>query len=261
MRLTTFASGSSGNCALLSMNGVHFLLDAGISFRRIKEHLSISGLTPEQLSAVLITHEHSDHVSGLTTLLKRCNVPICAPRTVANRLRCTIAGVEQCLREIPVGDPFMLDGLCVRAFHTPHDTDESVGWRIEGSECFAIATDMGCVTDEILSGLTGADAVLIEANHDEEMLRFGPYPPALKRRILSDHGHLSNENCGLLAAHLADHGTKQIVLGHLSRENNTPGRALETVRTALGERETALYVAPADGRLTLEVQKEEPCSV
>lgn len=259
MRLTTFASGSSGNCALLSMDGVHILLDAGISFRRIKENLELSGLKADQLAAVLITHEHSDHISGLATMIKRCRVPVCAPRTVANHLRYTIAGVEQCLQEIPVGVPINLGILTLTAFHTPHDTDESVGWRIEGTECFAIATDMGCVTEEVRQGLHGADTVLIEANHDVDQLYRGPYPFPLKRRILSDHGHLSNENCGELAAYLADHGTGYIVLGHLSQENNTPAKAFSTVKTALGDRKTSLYVAPRDSRLTLEVSKETPC--
>ena len=262
MRLTTFASGSSGNCALLSVNGVHVLLDAGISYRRINENLALSGLSPEALSAVLITHEHSDHICGLATFVKHCAVPICAPRTVANRLKATIAGVEQCLRVIPAGETAELNGLRLRCFHTPHDTDESVGWRIEGGgERFALATDMGCVTEEVRAGLLGAETVLIEANHDVDLLRFGPYPAALKRRILSDHGHLSNENCGILAAELADHGTNQIVLGHLSRENNTPEKAFAAVKAALGERDTALYVAPAAERLTLEYEKEQPCLV
>ena len=259
MRISTFASGSSGNCALLSMDGVHILLDAGISYRRIKENLALSGLTPEALSAVLITHDHTDHIAGLATMVRHCGVPVCAPRTVANHLRYTIAGVNQCLQEIRAGEPFSVRSLTLTAFHTPHDTDESVGWRICGSTCFAFATDMGYVTEEIRSGLAGADTVLIEANHDEEMLRYGPYPAMLKRRILSDHGHLSNTCCGELAAYLADRGTKQIILGHLSRENNTPAKAFQTVRHALGDRETALFVAPAAERLTLELNEEKPC--
>ena len=261
MRLTTFASGSSGNCALLTMNGVHILLDAGISYRKIKENLALSGLTPEALSAVLITHEHSDHICGLAVLMKHCTASVCAPRTVANRLCAAIAGVEQCLRVISVGEPTEIGGVRLRCFHTPHDTEESVGWRLEGSETFALATDMGCVTEEVRNGLTGADVVIIESNHDPDMLRCGPYPAALKRRILSDHGHLSNESCGLLVAELADHGTAQIVLGHLSRENNTPERAFSAVKAALGERSTALYVAPPAGRLTLEYEKEPACLV
>ena len=261
MRVTCFASGSSGNCALLSAGGSHILLDAGISFRRIRENLALSGLAPEALSAILITHEHSDHIGGLASLVKRCEIPVCAPRTVAGHLHRTVAGVEKCLRVLPE-ETVEMDSFRLRWFHTPHDTEESVGWRIESDEgCFALATDMGCVTEEIRAGLSGADVVLIEANHDEEMLRCGPYPAALKRRILSDHGHLSNEACGALAAYLADRGTKQIILGHLSRENNPPEQAFRAVKAALGDRDTGLFVAPPAERLTLEYEKERPCLV
>ena len=259
MRLTTFASGSRGNCALLHLDGMNLLLDAGISFRRIRENLALTGLTADSLSAVLITHEHSDHISGLAGVVKCRAVPVLAPRTVANHLRYAVAGVEQCLREVPVGEPIALGGLTLRAFHTPHDTPESVGWRVEGSQCFALATDMGCVTEELRAGLAGADVALIEANHDETMLRTGRYPPYLKKRILSDHGHLSNDCCGLLAAWLAQRGTKQIVLGHLSQENNTREKAYQTVKAALGDLPTGLYVAPEAERLTIEAEKEQPC--
>ena len=256
MRLTTFASGSSGNCALLSMDGVHLLLDAGISYRRICEQLALSGVRPEELAAVLITHEHSDHICGLGTLVKRCPAPICAPRIVASHLRLAVAGVAERLHIIEPDVPETLGGLRVRCFRTSHDTEESVGWRVEGSAVFALATDTGCVTPAVEAGLSGADAVLIEANHDVDMLRFGPYPPHLKRRILSDRGHLSNESCAALAAALARSGTRQILLGHLSRENNTPARARETVSAALAGTDAALYVAPAAERLTLEI---DPC--
>lgn len=261
MRITTFASGSSGNCILVSLGETHLLLDAGISFKRIKENLALSGLAPEELSAVLVTHEHSDHISGLATFVKRCAVPVCAPRTVAGALRRAVPGIEPLLRTVPVGEDFALDGVTVRAFRTPHDTEESVGWRLtDGTgETFALATDMGCVTGEIEVGLAGADAVLIEANHDLGMLRDGPYPFPLKRRILSDHGHLSNENCAALAARLASGGTRYIILGHLSRENNTPRLAFGTVRAALDGKNAQLYVAPAAERLTLEIKTDTIC--
>ena len=126
---------------------------------------------------------------------------------------------------------------------------------MEGSETFALATDTGTVTEEIRRGLRGADAVILEANHDVERLKTGPYPYSLKRRVLSDRGHLSNENCAALAAELAGSGTRYIILGHLSRENNTPALALRTVAGALGGTE-GLYVAPAFERLTLETDRE-----
>ena len=257
MRLTTFASGSGGNCALLSMDGAQLLLDAGISWRRISAELECSGVKPEALTAVLTTHEHSDHIAGLATLIKHCAAPICAPRTVARSLERTLAGAAARLHIFTPGVPEAFGALRVSCFPTSHDTAESVGWRVEGSAVFALATDTGCVTPEILSGLRGADAALIEANHDVDMLRFGPYPVYLKRRILSAHGHLSNDDCAALAAALAGSGTRQIILGHLSRENNSPARAYRTVAAALEGTGTALCVAPAAERMTVEVA--EPC--
>lgn len=140
-----------------------------------------------------------------------------------------------------------------------HDTDESVGYRVEGGGVFAVATDMGCVTGEVEDALGGADTVLIESNHDVDMLRCGPYPVYLKRRILSDRGHLSNENCALLARKLADLGASRIVLGHLSRENNTPALAMRAAERTLAGTDAKLYCAPVLGCLELEVGRTEPC--
>ena len=257
MRLVTFASGSSGNCALLSMDGAHILLDAGISYRRICENLALTGVSPEALSAVLITHEHSDHIAGLATLVKHCAAPICAPRTLAGELSRIVAGVAARLRIVPPGAEEPLGALTVRCFPTSHDVSESVGWRVAGSSVFALATDTGCVTPELVSALAGAETVLIEANHDPDMLRAGPYPWYLKRRILSERGHLSNDDCAALACRLAESGTRQIVLGHLSRENNSPALAFRTVSAALAGKGAALYVAPAEDRFTLE--EDAPC--
>ena len=247
MELTVFASGSSGNALLLSKGESHIMIDAGISMRRIQQALLQNGLDWRDIGGVLITHEHSDHICGLSTLVKRTSVPVFAPHTVANRLMGKLPALCGRIETIPVGCAFSLAGMRVRAFHTPHDTDESVGYRIEAGEVFAVSTDMGCVTDEIREGLLGADAVLIEANHDLQMLRDGAYPFSLKRRILSDRGHLSNDDCALLARQLADNGTRRIVLGHLSRENNCPELAMHTVSAALAGTTAAIYCAPADG--------------
>ena len=200
MKVFVFASGSGGNCLLVSSGDTNILIDAGISLRRLSAALAQTGHTMRDIGGVLITHEHSDHISGLKSLVKRGDFPICAPRTVASRLRGMLPELEERLRVIPVGESFPLGSLSVRAFHTSHDTDESVGYRVEGEGVFALATDTGCVTEEIEEGLRGAGTVLIEANHDEEMLRYGPYPVYLKRRILSERGHLSNA-CWRTAAH------------------------------------------------------------
>lgn len=260
MEIRVFASGSSGNCLLLSSGSTHILIDAGISKRRIEQSLAQSGLSMREIGGVLITHEHSDHISGLKMLLKYYDLPVYAPRTVANRLRGCLPEAEPVLHVIPVNEPFEIGDLSVTAFHTPHDTDESVGYRIEGGGVFALATDMGHVTEEVFSALSGADAVLIESNHDEEMLRYGPYPVYLKRRILSDSGHLSNACCADLARELALGGTKQIILGHLSRENNTPAIAMRTARESTAGLPVELYCAPVYGCLSLKVGEGCLCS-
>ena len=214
MRICIFASGSGGNCLLLSDGSTHVLVDAGISMRRIEASLREAGIAMSDITGVLITHEHSDHISGLKMLLKYHHLPVYAPHTVANHMRGMLPDIDGSLNIIEVGSVFELGSLRVRAFHTPHDTDESVGYRFSGTSSFAIATDMGHVTDEVLDGLRGAETVLIESNHDIDMLSYGPYPVYLKRRILSDRGHLSNKDCAVLARRLAENGTTCIILGH-----------------------------------------------
>lgn len=238
MKVFTIASGSTGNCTLVADGDTCVLIDAGISMKRINTALASLGYGMSELSGILITHEHSDHIYGLTTIVKHCEIPIFAPRTVANHLRWTIAGVDDFIRELTVSEENRVGGLQVVPFHTPHDTDESVGYRISGSETFGFCTDCGHVTDEVLEGLTGVDGAVIEANHDLEMLRYGPYPAMLKRRILSDKGHLSNDSSGELACRLLRTGAKSVILGHLSRDNNTPAIAMSTVSRSL-EREGA----------------------
>ena len=260
MRLSIFASGSSGNCLLLSSGDSHILIDAGISMRRIQAGLREAALDFHDVSGVLITHEHSDHISGLKMLCKHHALPVYAPHTIANRLRGMLPELEPYLRIIRVGEAFALGGFRVTAFHTPHDTDESVGYRIEGGGVFALATDMGHVTEEVFDALSGADAVLIESNHDEEMLRYGPYPVYLKRRILSDSGHLSNACCADLARKLALGGTRQIILGHLSRENNTPALAMRAAGESTAGLPVELYCAPVYGCLRLKVGEGCLCS-
>ena len=244
MTFVSFASGSSGNCYLLTEGRAAVLLDTGISLRRIKTGLARRALTPDDLSAVLITHEHSDHVAGLPMLLKYYkNVKVYAPQTVAHALERAAAGLEGRIVPIPVGESVALKNFTLTAFPTMHDTPESVGYVLTGKDArFGVCTDTGCVTAEMLDALA-----------------YGPYPVYLKRRILSDRGHLSNEACAQLACDLAKTGVRSLVLGHLSRENNRPGLAERAVREALdgeGFSAVTLRVAPAEGDLELEVT---PC--
>ena len=243
MNIKVFASGSGGNCMLCSERDTHILIDAGISMRRLQQSLRANDLEIDDIGGVLITHEHSDHVSGLKMLLKYHELPLYAPHTVASRLCGMLPDAEETMHVIRPGEYFRLGALSACAFHTPHDTDESVGYRVEGRDVFALATDMGHVTEEVFDGLTGADTVLIESNHDLDMLYNGPYPVPLKRRILSERGHLSNTDCAALAVRLAETGTRTVILGHLSRENNCPDLALNTVRASLREYTPELYLS------------------
>lgn len=259
MRIFVFASGSGGNCLLVSDKGTNILIDAGISMRRIENCLSQAGFSMDDITGVFITHEHSDHISALKTMVKKHKADIFAPHTVASRIIGMIPETEGHFTTKPVGEPFGVGELTVSMFRTNHDTDESVGYRVEGSACFAIATDTGVIDDTIRAGLYGADAVLIESNHDEQMLRDGAYPAYLKRRILSERGHLSNDACASLAKELALRGTGKIILGHLSKANNTPQKAMEAAEKALSGTGAELFCAPEFGRLEIVLGEEALC--
>ena len=261
MRVCIFASGSGGNCLLVSDGNTNILIDAGISARRVENALAMAGLAADDIGGVFVTHEHSDHVKGLPQLVKKHGTPIFVPRTVAARMLGAMPALEESVSIIPVGESFPFGNIVISAFHTMHDTDESVGYVIEGDGSFGIATDTGCINEEITSALAGVGTVVIESNHDVQMLRDGPYPVYLKKRMLSDNGHLSNDDCARFARRLAESGTRQIILGHLSRENNRPAIALETVGAALEGLPVSLYSAPELGFLELEVRSGAVCSV
>lgn len=221
--------------------------------RRIKANLALCGLSPDDIDAIFITHQHSDHISGLGMLTKHYAIPVFAPCSTARYLLVSMSYPEEFINVLPIGSEVCFDDVRVCSFATSHDTDESAGYRIEADRIFSLATDTGIVTEEVFRGLCGADAVVIESNHDIEMLRFGGYPYYLKQRIMSDRGHLSNDACAQLARRLADEGTQYMILGHLSRENNTPGKAFAAVNAALVGRGVQLYVAPEAERLSLEI--------
>ena len=259
MRIVTFASGSTGNCCVVSDGGVNVLIDAGISARRIVQGLGVLGLAPQDVCGVLITHEHSDHISGLPVLVKRTGMRIFAPSELGEVLRRVKPELSESIDYIPHDGGLCVGDVRITAFPTPHDASASFGYRIEGSEVFAFATDTGHISDELLEGLQGADTVVIEANHDKVMLKNGPYPPFLKQRVLSKHGHLSNDDCAKLACLLADSGTRQIILGHLSQQNNTPEAAETAVSEALSGRNVKIYTAPANKLLEVLIGDGVQC--
>lgn len=201
----------------------------------------------------MITHEHSDHISGLTTLLKHHHIPVYATAATGRQLAYRIAWMTDNLRPVQPGVGFAIGGLGVSAFSTPHDAADSVGYTVsEGKKKLVFLTDLGHVTQEVLEAAAGAQLALLETNYDPEWLQSGPYPEYLKERILGARGHLSNEAGGLLALTLSQLGTRQLVLAHLSKENNTPARALETVCAGLTrggvqpQKDVLVDVAPRD---------------
>ena len=249
LTLTTLASGSSGNCALLSDGETHLLLDAGISCRRICTALAGLNIPPESLAGVLITHEHADHISGLSTLHKRFRLPVYTSPGTARQLCYRIAALEDVVRTCAPGSSFTVGGLDVETFPISHDAAEPMGFAVSsGDRKAALVTDLGVVTQAVRDGMAGAQLVLVEANHDPDWVRSGRYPYYLQARILGEKGHLSNEEGGALALSAVDGGARAVVLAHLSRENNPPQRAFDAVSAILsahGAREPGLTLAVA----------------
>ncbi len=245
----TLASGSSGNALLLSCDGTHLLLDAGISCRRITTALGTLGLTLREIDALLITHTHTDHIAGLQTMLKSSAFPIRASGRTCRELEYRMAGVGEWVESADFCRSFAVGGCFVTPFPTSHDAPGSCGFRIDTPDgSVGLMTDTGYVTSEAAEILSGADLVFLEANHDVEALRSGPYPYYLKQRILGREGHLCNEDAARFAVYLAQQGTSEIVLSHLSRENNTPAMALSAVEIALSAAgwDPTVSVAPRD---------------
>lgn len=251
-RLCPLYSSSKGNSTYLSGGGTAVLVDVGVSLRALRSGLSSCGLSLDEVRAVLITHEHSDHVKGLHTLLKRYELPVCASIRTLEYLEAQDL-VPPGAVLVPFEGPLRIGALEITAFSTPHDAVDSVGFKFafpDGTTA-AITTDLGHVSDEVRDCLTGCDLVMLESNYDRGMLDCSAYPYYLKRRIKSATGHLANEDCAREIVRLLEKGTGRFVLSHLSEQNNLPGIAYETARAAL-DRERAeenldyiLKVAPA----------------
>lgn len=234
MELCSIASGSSGNCICVGSDDSHLLIDAGISGRRIEEGLHQLDLKCEELKGVLVTHEHIDHIAGLGVLARRYGLPIYATAgTKGAILRVKSLGKvdESLFRVVEPEVDFVIGDLTVEPIAISHDAAEPVAYRIRhGEKSAAVITDLGTYDDELVAKLQDLDVLLLEANHDVNMLQVGPYPYPLKQRILGDRGHLSNERSGHLLGQLLHDGFKAAVLGHLSKENNYAKLAYETVR-------------------------------
>ena len=233
MRLCSIASGSSGNCIYVGTDTTHVLVDVGISRKRTEEGLYSLGIDPRILDAVFITHEHSDHISGLGVFSRKYNVPIYAtPKTVEAICRCRSLGAidESLFQTVRADESLTIKDMTVNPMRISHDAAEPVGYRInQGKKSVGIATDLGYYDEYIVQNLSGLDVLLLEANHDVNMLQVGRYPYYLKQRILGNKGHLSNETAGRLLCRLLHDRLQAVFLGHLSQENNYEALAYETV--------------------------------
>lgn len=246
----SFASGSSGNCYMVRYGGTAVLIDAGISGKRIFEGMENTGTALEELKAILITHEHIDHVKSLPIVTKK------APNTKAFANEATWQNIERKVAEekkacFVTGEDFYIDDILVRSFSIPHDAAEPVGFSLyAGGKQVSIVTDAGYITDQIFGEIMDADLLVLEANHEVEVLQMCNYPYQTKRRILGDRGHLSNVTAGKCICKLieAKDKARRILLGHLSHQNNEPELAKMTIGNIL--REEDIYIG---GQLKMEV--------
>ena len=232
-------SGSSGNALFCQYGNTRLLIDAGKPGRTIENALKGIGADIRTVSGVLITHEHSDHIAGAGVLARKYHLPLYATTGTWKAMEDKIGTVPPDMRyEITAGQEFYLGSIGVAPFSIPHDAADPVGFRLYGGGVsVSTATDLGYFSDEVWSNVAGSTLVLLESNHDPDMLRANPrYTAALKARILGDHGHLSNEDCAEALLRLVSAGTSDVILGHLSGENNTPTLARRVSGTAL-ERE------------------------
>ena len=233
MDFCSIASGSSGNCIFVGTEHTGVLIDAGISGKKVVAGLQSIDRKPEELGGILVTHEHSDHIKGLGVLSRKYGIPVyCTSGTKQAMLGQSMLGKvdETLFHEIRADETFQLCDLAVEPFSVSHDAAEPVAYRLscEGKSV-AVATDLGYYDDYIVDHLKQLDAVLLESNHDVNMLQVGTYPYYLKQRILGFKGHLSNDNAGRLLGEILHDGMKAVMLGHLSRENNYEALALATV--------------------------------
>jgi len=236
LELCTIASGSSGNSACVGLGGQHFLVDAGVSGKRIQN--ALDQMNVRKISGIFITHEHRDHITGAGVLARRFK----DIKLYATPLTWRYFAASRCLGELNMeqikviepGKPVEIDGVTITAFDIPHDAAQPVGYTFQSKEGkIAVATDLGHATDTVRQYLKNSQIILLESNHDPVMLKNGPYYQSLKDRVASNLGHLSNAQAGMLLTEVAGPKLEHVVLAHASEENNTPFLAFDTVKRVL----------------------------
>ena len=235
LTLCPLFSGSSGNSIYIACADTRILVDAGMSAARIEAHLREIGVDIRDIDAILVTHEHVDHVRGLGVLSRKYGLPIYANEGTWDGILLRESGIPlRCLRTFYTGEDFYIGDLNVHPFPIPHDAKEPVGYTFscQGLRC-AVATDIGHINSTWLEAIAGSQALVLEANHDVEMVERGPYPKRLQQRILGRNGHLNNVDCAKVLLELVKRGAKAVSLAHLSADNNLPELAYNTVCEAL----------------------------
>ena len=235
MEFCSLFSGSSGNCQYIKTENTTILVDAGLSGKKIQQEIVNIGEDPKKIDAIFITHEHIDHIQGAGIMSRRLNVPVYANKKTWDAMYPYIGNInpeniktlEECAE---IGD------LSVMPFDISHDSAHPVGYNIfYKNKKISIVTDTGCINELIINKIMNSDLLLIESNHDEDMVLIGPYPWPLKRRVLGEFGHMSNDTAGDLISKVVKRGTEIVLLGHLSKENNFPQLAYKTVENILKE--------------------------
>lgn len=238
----SLASGSSGNCHLINDGKSFILIDAGLSGKQIENKLKEVNIDPKRLSAIIVSHEHSDHICGVGILSRRYNIPIYANDGTWAGMNSKIGNIkEENIKCFTSNENFSIGDFNIRPYKISHDANDPVGFSvIKDNIKISIATDLGYISEDIIEEIKNSNLVILESNHDEEMLKAGRYPYSLKRRVLSNVGHLSNEAAGNAIVDLVSKNVKSILLAHLSKENNFPELAIETVKSILDSKKIVM---------------------
>lgn len=235
-------SGSSGNSIFVSSGKARVLIDAGLPGKSIEAALNEIGENPKEIDAMFVTHEHSDHIKGIGVMSRKYDIPVFANEKTWESMSNSIGKIKEHNIKIMDKESVTIKDMDIVNFSIPHDAACPVGYSVHSSgKKVSIATDLGYFTEDVKANIQDSDVILLESNHDVEMLKFGPYPYNLKRRILSNVGHLSNEACGTAIADMVSEKSKRVILGHLSNTNNYPELAYQTVLNILTDRNVDLH--------------------
>lgn len=235
-RFCTLCSSSSGNSSYIGTGNGGILIDAGTNAKQLTLALESISVSPETIHGIFITHEHTDHIGALRVFASRYHIPVFATKGTLGAMEKGGHLKGDFSAEVINAHGVEVNGMLVKSFRTSHDSAESCGYTVllPDETKISVCTDTGIITQDVIDKVTGSDLILLESNHDKKMLNDGPYPYYLKQRILSNHGHLSNEACAEAACHFVNTGTTRLILGHLSRDNNTASAALAETSLALG---------------------------